>query len=97
MIIGGETFNSVRKQRGTSSLEGYHSHQKRWLGPLGTHAPEAGLALLTDGNLRWNRQRSNDSLSEREQIPAVFGPGLLQEVQRFKEHSDGNNVDAAHP
>jgi len=89
----GEAFYPIRKQRGTSSLEGYHSHQKRWLGSLGTHAPEAGLALLTDGNLRWNRQRSNESLPEEEQTPPVFAPGLLQEAQHLQRRRSGSNVN----
>jgi len=93
LLLGGEAFYPIRKQRGTSSLEGYHSHQKRWLGSLGTHAPEAGLALLTDGNLRWNRQRSNESLPEEEQTPPVFAPGLLQEAQHLQRRRSGSNVN----
>ena len=83
--IGGQTFCSIRKLRGTSSLEGFHSHQKRWLGPLGTHSQEAGMALLTDGNLRWNRQRSKDDLVGGQSAPAVYAPGLHQEVQGLRQ------------
>jgi len=82
--IGGETFHPVRKLRGTSSLEGYHSHQKRWLGPRGTHTPDVGMALLTDGNLRWNRQRNNETLPEEEHAPPIFAHGLLQEERRLR-------------
>ena len=83
--IGGETYYRIRKLRGTSSLEGYHSHQKRWLGPLGRHAPDAAMALLSDGNLRWNRNRSNENLPEDERTPPIFAHGLLEEARHLHQ------------
>ena len=55
--IGGELFKAIRTIRGASALEGFHSHQKQWLGCLARHAADAGAALLADGALRWNRKR----------------------------------------
>jgi hypothetical protein len=77
--IGDEIFYPVRKLRGTSSLEGYHGHQKRWLGPLGTHSQEAGMALVADGNVRWNRRRGSSQHFEKERAPTIYAHGLNQE------------------
>ena len=57
VMIGGERFQVVRTLRGASALEGFHTHQKRWLGCLARHAADAGAALLADGAVRWNRKR----------------------------------------
>lgn len=62
-MIGGEEFVSYRSRRGTSALEGFHTHQKLWLGTLATHSKNAGSALLTDGAVRWNRKRKNNRSS----------------------------------
>ena len=35
--IGGEVFRAFRTLRGTSALEGFHGHQKQWLGPRARH------------------------------------------------------------
>jgi hypothetical protein len=56
-IIGGEQFQVERTLRGASALEGFHTHQKQWLGCLARHAADAGAALLADGAVRWNRKR----------------------------------------
>ena len=58
--VGGERFRTVRTMRGASALEGFHAHQKRWLGCLARHALDAGSALLADGAWRWNRKRRRD-------------------------------------
>ena len=55
--VGGESSIEVASMRGSSALEGFHAHQKQWLGPFATHAVEAGTALLRDGTARWNRSR----------------------------------------
>jgi len=55
--IGGEEFRRVRILRGTSPLEGFHAHQKQWLGTFARHTEEAGFALLSDGAARWNQKR----------------------------------------
>ncbi len=60
VTIGGEKFNAICSLRGTSALEGFHTHQKQWLGCLAIHAADAGAALLADGALRWNRKRQRD-------------------------------------
>ena len=57
VTIGGERFKPVRTLRGASALEGFHTHQKQWLGCLARHAADAGAALLADGAVRWNRKR----------------------------------------
>ncbi len=57
VVIGGERFKLIRSIRGASALEGFHSHQKQWLGSLARHAADAGVALLADGAVRWNRKR----------------------------------------
>ena len=54
-----------------------HSHQKQWLGPRARHTDEAGMALLTDGALRWNRKRQNQAASTRT-TPLVFTGGTLR-------------------
>lgn len=60
VTIGGEKFKQIRCLRGSSALEGFHTHQKLWLGCLAVHAADAGAALLADGALRWNRKRQRD-------------------------------------
>lgn len=74
--IGDEIFYRVHKLRGTSSLEGFHGHQKRWLGPLGIHSREAGMALLADGHVRWNRRVINSK-----RAPTVYAHGLNQQSE----------------
>lgn len=60
VMIGGEQFETIRTVRGASALEGFHTHQKQWLGCLGRHAADAGTALLADGAVRWNRKRRRE-------------------------------------
>ena len=60
VTIGGEQFQTIRTLRGASALEGFHTHQKQWLGCLGRHAADAGTALLADGAVRWNRKRRRE-------------------------------------
>lgn len=57
VVIGGERFHIIKTRRGSSALEGFHTHQKHWLGHLARHAADAGGALLADGAVRWNRKR----------------------------------------
>jgi len=64
VTIGGECFKQIRTLRGASALEGFHNHQKQWLGCLARHAADAGAALLADGALRWNRKRRRESSSD---------------------------------
>ena len=59
--VGGEWFRQIRTLRGASALEGFHNHQKQWLGCLARHAADAGSALLADGAVRWNRKRHRSS------------------------------------
>jgi len=87
--VGGEVFRRVISLRGTSRLEGYHGHQKLWLGTLGIHGREAGVALLTDGLLRWNRERGNEAATGSEQVPSVFAGGLLSEARRLRQQAPG--------
>ncbi len=74
----------VRNARGSSALEGFHTHQKGWLGPLSTHSADAGMALLADGAQRWNRKiRNCQSLAERPM--SVYAPGLLKAVDAARK------------
>ena len=59
-LFGGEAFPILRSRRGSSALEGFHVHQKQWLGALATHGREAGSLLLEDGVTRWNRKRHRE-------------------------------------
>ena len=76
MSIGGEDFQTVASMRGSSSLEGFHSHQKEWLGHRATHSVEAGEALLRDGAVRWNRRRSSEASH-------VYNAKLLRELDQL--------------
>ena len=80
VIIGGEQFKIIKTSRGSSALEGFHNHQKRWLGIGCRHSIESGLALITDGTLRWNRKRHNDATDSTNKIPLVFAGGTLRET-----------------
>ena len=60
VYIGGKLFKPLQTMRGVSALEGFHHHQKQWLGSLSRHNPDAGAALLADGTLRWNRKRRRE-------------------------------------
>ena len=90
IVIGGQHFHRVRSMRGSSSLEGFHSHQKQWLGERSTHAQEAGLALVAEGTMRWNRKRHNEANFESEGIPLVFANGLLKEIDEIHQRLKGN-------
>ena len=76
--VGGEPFTILQSRRGSSALEGFHTHQKQWLGMLAHHSSEAGTFLLTDGALRWNRKRRHGATASTASL--VFAGGLLQEV-----------------
>jgi len=76
MEIGGQLFFPVRTLRGASALEGFHAHQKAWLGPLAHHCKESGQALLAEGAARWNRKRRQEA-GEEHALPTVFAEGLL--------------------
>ena len=92
VVIGGERFQRVRAMRGASALEGFHTHQKQWLGLLAHHAPDAGRALLTDGSLRWNRKRHNEAMPKESQMPLVFAGGLLQSADDLHQHLVGERL-----
>ena len=74
--IGGEIFRPVRTLRGASALEGFHAHQKTWLGPMAQHGKESGQALLAEGAVRWNR-KLHEEAGEESSLPTVFAEGLL--------------------
>ena len=99
VVIAGEIFRAFRTLRGTSALEGFHSHQKQWLGPRARHAGEAGLALLTDGMLRWNRKRNNVTAANRQSTPLVFTAGILQNADDLHMRLTGKHLynDFAQP
>ena len=78
--IGGEVFDITRSRRGSSSLEGFHAHQKQWFGVFAHHAQTAGEALLTEGASRWNRKRRNEASEEKDRTPNVFAKGVLQDA-----------------
>jgi hypothetical protein len=77
--IGSELFFPVRTLRGASALEGFHTHQKAWLGPLAHHSRKSGEALLVEGAVRWNRKR-HLAAGQDTALPLIFKGGLLQAV-----------------
>ena len=78
----------VRNSRGSSALEGFHTHQKGWLGSLAKHSTDAGAALLADGAQRWNR-RVRGRRSPAESLSSVYAPGLLQAVETARKLTPG--------
>ena len=80
VVIGGEEFLAVRPKRGSSRLEGFHTHQKQWLGPLARHVREAGETILRDGALRWNRKRHREASSATEARMPVYAGGLMESI-----------------
>jgi len=92
VLIGGERFRSVRTMRGASALEGFHAHQKQWLGHLAHHARDAGSALLADGSLRWNRKQHNKAMPEPTRMPLVFAGGLLQSADDLHRRLVGERL-----
>ncbi len=91
VTIGGERFRSVRTLRGASALEGFHAHQKHWLGPLARHTSDSGAALLADGALRWNRKRHGE-VSPGTAVPQVFAGGTLQVADRLCRRLTGQRL-----
>ena len=89
--IGGEQFHTVQTLRGASALEGFHTHQKQWLGPLAQHATDAGSALLADGTLRWNRKRRRDT-STSGSTPPVFAHGALRAADDLHRRLTGHRL-----
>ena len=87
VLIGGDTFREVRARRGASALEGFHTHQKAWFGPLAQHGEEAGQAILLEGSVRWNRKRKGDKGA-----PMVFEEGLLRAVDGLYQTMTGDRV-----
>ena len=75
---------SVRNARGSSALEGFHTHQKAWLGPLSKHSEDAGAALLADGAQRWNR-RVRGRKANAETLSSIYAPGLQQAVEAARD------------
>ena len=90
--IGGEIFPRIRTMRGSSALEGLHCHQHQWLGQFSHHAERAGLAILADGTLRWNRKRHNEDSFDEAATPLVFRGGLLQDVNGLHEQLVGKKL-----
>ena len=76
----------VRNSRGSSALEGFHTHQKGWLGTLAKHSSDAGAALLADGAQRWNR-RVRGRKAPTERLPSIYAPGLLQAVEAARKRA----------
>ena len=58
-------------------MEGYHRHQKSWLGPS-RHTCTNGLALIADGSLRWNRKRKAEEKNLQLDTQLVFEKNLLR-------------------
>ena len=83
---GDSSQGGVRNARGSSALEGFHTYQKGWLGPLSKHSADAGAALLRDGAQRWNR-RVRSRKSPAENISSIYAPGLLKDVEAARNHS----------
>jgi hypothetical protein len=94
--IGGEIFRPIKSLRGASGLEGFHCHQKQWLGMFAHHSTDAGLALISEGTLRWNRKRKNEASDAESKVPLVFARGLLHEANSLHQRLTGNKLYAAH-
>ena len=92
LTVGGERFRAIRARRGTSALEGFHTHQKQWLGVLAHHSVGAGMALLTEGALRWNRKRSNEAITDALPLPTVFANGILQAADNLYRRLVGERL-----
>ena len=93
VVIGNEQFRPIlRTKRGASALEGFHSHQKQWLGLRAQHSAEAGEALLADGALRWNRKRRNEAACNTSAVPLVFAGGLLKDVDDLHQRLAGESL-----
>ncbi len=88
VTIGGEQFRAVRTLRGSSALEGFHAHQKQWLGPFARHGSDTGAALLADGALRWNRRRRCEASSSNA-VPSVLAGGVLQTAEGLHRQLTG--------
>ena len=84
VVVGADRLPTARTARGSSALEGFHTHQKAWLGSLAQHAPDVGATLLADGATRWNRRIHNQSAIENQQ-PSVYAGGLLKEIAQTRE------------
>ena len=76
VTIDGQQFKKLNIARGSSALEGFHAHQKSWLGSQ-AHSRERGLSLVADGTARFNRRRRNSNSEQTPMTPPVFSPGLL--------------------
>ena len=74
---------NLQTARGSSALEGFHTHQKDWLGSLAHHNPEAGAALLADGAVRWNR-KIRSKLPHESKKPTVYAGGLLDSLAQAR-------------
>ena len=92
MTIGGKEFQSVRSRRGTSALEGYHSHQKQWFGVRAHHAEDAGQALLAEGVLRWNRNKQNATCTKTNEVPPMFTHSLLRTIDELHQSLTGTKL-----
>ena len=77
----------IRNARGSSALEGFHTHQKGWLGQLARHSTDAGATLLSDGAQRWNRNIRSRDLSEDHEC-CVYAPGLLRAVKSARSEAE---------
>ncbi len=96
VTIGGEVFMPVKSLRGTSALEGFHCHQKQWLGTFARHSMNAGLALISEGSLRWNRKRTREASGSESAAPLVFATGLLHEANNLHQRLTGHKLYPAH-
>ena len=94
--IGGENFKQIHTVRGVSSLEGFHYHQKEWLGENSTHAEEAGLALVAEGVMRWNRKRNNEAHAASQRVPPVYADGLLNTINGIHQRLMGSSCYSEH-
>ena len=96
VLIGREQFHPIKTLRGASALEGFHSHQKGWLGKLAHHCEESGKALLADGAIRWNRKRRQDE-DGAEALPTVFPERLLRDSDELSVQLSGRRLYPALP
>ncbi|XP_054599402.1 uncharacterized protein [Nothobranchius furzeri] len=74
--------------RGTSQQEGFHFHQSKWV--TGTQvSTELFQAQGMIGVARWNFQRLLDLKQPDVQLPLVFDPALVSELNKLSEEVTG--------
>ena len=89
VALGNDCFHPVRPLRGVSALEGFHTHQKQWLGQFAQHSEDAGRILLADGATRWNYKRYLEE-SGAEARAFTLDSRLAAEIEVLRQRGAAN-------